>query len=537
MLISRRIPRRPPLAAAAIALLATAPLLAAEKSKDADWSVDVGFLTFPTSGSPEAQVHFQRGVAVLHSFGYKQAIEEFHEAQELDPDFAMAYWGESLSYNHIFVPRLDLESPRAALARLGATPEERLAKAPTQREKDFLAAVEIHFGDNQHGDDTSARRIAYMEAMKRMHQAYPDDDEVAAFYAVAVIAARRPLGEKDFRYSVEAGALMLDLFGRNPSHPGAAHYVIHAFDDPVHAPLALPAAERFAEIAGAVSHARHMPSHIFIQRGMWERVSRSNDSAYQVARDLWEPGDRVNDMTHANDWGHYGDLQRADWQHAQERLAIIDEIVEMAQTLPESDRGYPLDRRDEMRARQIVETEQWETLEIDAETGADLVFAAGLAAVELGQTDRAKLARERLDEGVEESDGSPRLRAMRDMLVAKLELARGRERKALEALDSAVAADDRLGAPVGTPATVKPARELYGEVLLALGQPERAIAQFEHSLRMMPNRRLSLRGLDRAREAAGGLAPGKEESAREGSGREESGGEKQPPVTERHTHG
>ena len=483
--------------------LSAAPALAAETAPDADWSVDVGFLNFPTSGSPEALVHFQRGVAILHSFGYKQAIEEFRKAQELDPSFAMAHWGESLSYNHIFVPRLDLDSPRETLARLGATPEERLAKAPTQREKDFLSAVEIHFGENEYGDDTPARRIAYMEAMKRMHQAYPDDDEVAAFYAVAVIAARGPLDEKDFRYSVEAGALMLDLFARNPNHPGAAHYIIHAFDDPVHAVLALPAADRFAEIAGAVSHARHMPSHIFIQRGLWDRVSGSNDFAYQVARDLWEPGDRVNDMTHANDWGHYGDLQRGDWKHAQERLEIMDEIVEMSATLEEGDRGYPLAQRDEMWARQVLESERWEVREIDVETRPDVLLAVGISAVELDDLARAKLAMSLLDQGLEGDDPETRVLAMRDLLVARIELARGRERKALEALDSAVRHDDQLGPPVGTPATVKPVRELYGEVLLALGRPEEAIDRFEESLRRMPNRRLSLRGLARAHQAAG----------------------------------
>ncbi|HVS13259.1 MAG TPA: tetratricopeptide repeat protein [Thermoanaerobaculia bacterium] len=488
--------------AATLALLCAAAGAGSEKAADAEWSVDVGFLTFPTSGSAEAQEHFQRGVAILHSFGYKQAIEEFRAAQKLEPDFALAYWGEALSYNHIFVPRLDLESPRATLARLGATPEERLAKAPTQREKDFLSAVEVHFGENDYGDDTPARRIAYMQAMKRMHETYPDDDEVAAFYVVAVIAARRPLDEKDFRYSVEAGALMLDLFARNPDHPGAAHYIIHAFDDPVHAPLALPAAERFAEIAGAVSHARHMPSHIFIQRGLWERVSRSNDSAYEVARALWEPGDRVNDMTHANDWGHYGDLQRSDWKHAQERLEIMDEIVELSATLDEDDRRYPVARRDEMWARQVVESEQWQTREIGPDSSADVLFATGLAAVELDDLALAKEAKALLDQGLE-GDADHRVQAMRDLLVAQLELARGRERKAIEALDSAVAAGDRLGAPVGTPATVKPPRELYGEVLLALGRPEEAIARFEQALARMPNRRLSLRGLARAHQAAG----------------------------------
>ena len=160
------------------------------------------------------------------------------------------------------------------------------------------------------------RRIAYMRAMRKLHEAYPDDPEIAAFFSLSLMAAAGPMGDDTFRMFMEAGAIAQQVFADNPDHPGAAHYIIHAFDDPVHAPLGLPAAYRFAEIAAAVSHARHMPSHIFIQRGMWDRVTASNDSAYQAAVDLWEEGDAVNDMVHALDWGHYGDLQRGDWEKA-----------------------------------------------------------------------------------------------------------------------------------------------------------------------------------------------------------------------------
>ena len=149
--------------------------------------------------------------------------------------------------------------------------------------------MENLFGEGELAD----RRIAYMEAMERLYAQYPEDDEVAAFYALSLLQAVGPLGDDTFRLSVMAGSIALGVFERNPYHPGAAHYIIHAFDDPVHAPLALPAAYRFADIAAAVSHARHMPSHIFIQRGMWDRVSKSNDSAYEAAVALWDEGKRT----------------------------------------------------------------------------------------------------------------------------------------------------------------------------------------------------------------------------------------------------
>ncbi|MCZ6853288.1 MAG: hypothetical protein O7G86_05140, partial [Gammaproteobacteria bacterium] len=259
---------------------------------------DVGALSFPNSGAPEAQAHFLRGVGILHSFGWKQAIIEFKAAQALDPDFALAYWGESLCYNHPLIREQDLDTPRAVLNRLAPTLDERLSMARTDRERGFMLAVEaLFFGEGNTGE----RRLAYMEAMRTLHDNYPDDDEVAAFYAVSLLSAAGPAGGEGHRLNVLAGSIGLEISARNPRHPGAVHYTIHAFDDPVHAPLALPADWVFADIAAAVSHARHMPTHIFIQHGMWEQVSLSNQSAYEAAVALWEPGDSAGAMVHSLD--------------------------------------------------------------------------------------------------------------------------------------------------------------------------------------------------------------------------------------------
>ena len=236
-------------------------------------STDVGTIEFPTSTkSTEAQAHFLRGATILHSFGWKQAIESFQQAQAADPDFAMAYWGESLCYNHPLLPEQDGETPRKVLNKLGQTLEARLAKAPTAREKGFLRAVDtLFFG----AGEIKTRRVAYMESMRALHKQFPNDAEIAAFYALSLISAGGAAGKEGERERILAGSIGLDLFQAYPNHPGAAHYTIHAFDDPVHAILALPAAEQFASIAAAVSHARHMPSHIFIQLGMWQKVSNS----------------------------------------------------------------------------------------------------------------------------------------------------------------------------------------------------------------------------------------------------------------------
>ena len=232
----------------------------------------LGELNFPTSGSAEAQEHFLRGVKYLHNFGFEDAAEAFRAATKVEPDFALAYWGEALSHNHPLQPARDLETPRKVLARLGSSPAERAAKAPTPREAGLLAAVEILYGE---GDDAQ-RAFAYAEAMGRLATRYPEDEEIQAFYAVALLGTVRHVGdtwgsESTFGVRMEAGAIAQDVFRQHPNHPGAAHYIIHAFDDPIHAPLALTAAQRYATIAPDVSHALHMPSHIFIQRGMCGR--------------------------------------------------------------------------------------------------------------------------------------------------------------------------------------------------------------------------------------------------------------------------
>ncbi len=468
----------------------------------AETFVDVGFLDFPTSGSEAAQSHFLRGVAILHSFGYKQAIAEFQQAQKIEPDFALAYWGESLCYNHPMLPERDVESPRAVLARLGASVDERATKAPTERERGFLQAVEALFGEGS----TPERRIAYMRAMERLYSSLPEDPEVASFYALSLLSAVGPMHDDSFRMSVLAGSIALDVFAKNPNHPGAAHYIIHAFDDPVHAPLALPAAERFAEIAGAVSHARHMPSHIFIQRGMWDRVSRSNDNAYQVALDLWEPGDNVSDMVHSIDWGHYGDLQRGDLERARARTADLESVVTKSEGAERAKGTIRL-----LRARFAVETEAWEPWPVTADSSDDELLVSGIAAARAGDMALARQSEARLAEQAARnvevrstfSEGSKPAQVMHREVAAAIALAESQEGKALSLLEEGVAIAESMGPPRGSATPVKPVHEYYGEVLLGLGHSQRAAELFERSLLRTPNRPLSLRGLARALAAAG----------------------------------
>ena len=464
----------------------------------ASQGIDVGTLVFPTSTkSPEAQARFLRGAAILHSFGWKQAIAEFQAAQKLDPDFAMAYWGESLCYNHPLLGDQDLDSPRAVLKRLGATPGERLAKAPTDREKGFLQAVEILWGEG----DIAERKIGYMEAMRRLYEKHPKDDEVASHYALATIAAVRPSGDTTFRMYVEAGAIAMEVFERNPDHPGAVHYIIHTFDDPVHAPLALPAAYRFAEIAEAVSHARHMPSHIFIQRGMWERVSMSNQSAYDAAINLWKPGDSISDAVHPLDWGQYGDLQRGDYAKAKTWIARLEELTEKSGSQARGVSTLPL-----VKARYVLETETWDVKPVTEKSSTHELLATGLSAYHAGDNATLeKAARQiRLVADKQAADASLYNRQAKPTRVAQYEvealdaLAKGDGMGAIEHIKKGVELAESMPPPRGAPSPVKPVHELAGEILLEIGQAEEAVLFYQTQLLRTPNRVLSVRGLARA---------------------------------------
>jgi tetratricopeptide (TPR) repeat protein len=482
---------------------------------------NVGTISFPTSGSPQAQSHFLRGVAILHSFGWKQAIAEFKLAQQAQPDFAMAYWGETLCYNHPLQTEQDAKNPRDVLARLGPSAAARLAKAPTPREKGFLQAVEELWGDG----DWRKRRVAYMNAMERLHKQFPADDEVKTFYALSLLSGARALDDDSFRYEVKAGALALDVFQRNPKHPGAPHYTIHSFDDPVHAPLALAAARAYAEIVPAVSHGVHMPTHIFIQHGMWNEVSSQNMRAFQVAKDLWQPGDVPGDMVHSLDWGQYGFLQLGDYAGARRAIELFDQMVET--TKHQRARGAAA----LSKARYIIETEEWKVQPVADGASNETLLANGISAVKTGDLATAAKMEALLAAKAQAApaagaaaaggahaehgpapaatpaagtgDTGKSVRVMHRELSALIAYAKGTKEQAVTLLKEAVQIEESMRPPNGAADPVKPSHELLGEVLLQMGKPAEAAAAFDRSLIRMPNRARSLHGSAMAHNAAG----------------------------------
>ena len=493
--------------------LASSLVLALLAALPAHAGSDLGKVDFLASGSPAAQEPFQRGVAALHSFWYDEAAELFRAAQKADPGFAMAYWGEAMTYNHPIWSEQDRESALAVLARLAPTREERLAKAPTEREKGFLEAVEILYGEG----DKGVRDAGYAEAMRRLHERDPGDLEAASFYALSLIgpALTGPPGEPRDRPLIRAAAVLEEWFTRNPEHPGVLHYLIHSYDDPLHAPLGLRAARLYARTAPAAHHALHMPSHIFVQLGDWASAAASNESSW-AASVAWV---KRRDLTlekqdfHSLSWLAYVYLQQGRRQKALETLEIAREEASKDANPRITGAVQEIAARFAVEMRASVPAGKAPAIagEVGGCHGAGpghgrgegaRLLAAGLAAAWRGDLEAAGKAAEEL-KGLAGEGSGPAYReganhAMQKEVLALVALKKGNSEEALKLLAEAAELEERMAPPSGPPEPIKPAHELYGETLLELGKPEEAIRQFERALLRMPNRSASLLGAARA---------------------------------------
>ncbi len=475
----------------------------------------LGSLDFPTSSSGEAQEHFIQGMLLLHSFEFDDAREAFVEAQQVEPNFAMAYWGEALTHNHLLWSEQDSVQAREAMERLGATPEDRVAKALTEREKDYVRTLDALYGEGSKRE----RDIAYRDAMLRLAAKYPDDLEAASLSAVATLATS--YDGRDYRTYMRAASIVEEVFAKNPNHPGAAHYLIHSYDDPVHAPLGLRAARVYAKIAPAATHALHMPSHIFTSMGMWDEVVASNIDSWAASDARVKRKDLSVDERsyHALWWLEYGYLQQGRYQDARDQLAIME--ADTAATGSEKTRSHLVD----MRAHYLIESQRWDTESIEVDT-SDLgtsavvtdLFTRGLTTVRAGAAADAKPLLAELRHTIQKKqrkndkpghehtcDPKALLPYMRTahILALELEAAIDLAEKAVEQLNEATELEDTLSLSYGPPDPVKPSHELFGEVLLELNRPEEAAEQFEKALDRAPRRALSLLGLARAQVQSG----------------------------------
>ena len=291
----------------------------------------LGSLSFPTTASvPQAQQAFIEGMLLLHLFEYPFAREAFQRAQELEPGFAMAFWGEAMTHNAPIWDEQDLASARTVLARLGPTPEARRSSTPAAREIGLLSALEVLYGPGSKSD----RDRLYLQVMEQLAAQFPEDHEIQLFYALSIFGVSA--GVRDTPSYMMATAIAQAVFSENPRHPGAAHYLIHGVDDPVHAVLGVSAARALSEMAPDAGHSLHMTSHIFTALGMWDDVVEANQRAVQVQNRMREElGRPQRYWGHYNFWLLYGYLQQGKHEQARELLLAARAQERQANSAPE----------------------------------------------------------------------------------------------------------------------------------------------------------------------------------------------------------
>ena len=344
-------------------LLSSAPALAQQ---------DFGEVAFANSGPPSAQADFLLGLAQLHNFEYEDAAEHFRKAQQAAPDFVMAFWGEAMTQNHPVWHEEDVADAREILKRLAPTSEARLAKAPTEREKLYLRSAEVLFGDGTKEE----RARQYESLLAEIRRKFPEDVDGAAFYALATLGTAEH--GRDFVTYMRAAAVLEEVFRQHPHHPGVVHYLIHCYDDSVHAPLGLRAARIYSKIAPNAGHAQHMTSHIFLSLGMWEDEVKANETAMAVVNQARQKAGRPPAMCgHYNEWLEYGYLQQgrvADARRVLEGCRQTAEKAAAAAADPKSPTHaamsgmmmsgmtpamVALDSYAEMRAHFLINTQLW----------------------------------------------------------------------------------------------------------------------------------------------------------------------------------
>lgn len=475
----------------------------------------LGTIDFPVTANNASHEQFVRGVLLMHNFHYPQATEAFREAEKLDSSNVMAYWGEAMTYTHPVWNEQDTAEAHAALAKLGNSPETRLAKAKTQREKAWLGAAETLYA---HGTTKAKRDTAYSAAMATLYASDTTDVEARAFYALSLLGLNE--GDRDVTTYRKAYELLAPVFKTHPKHPGIAHYIIHSVDDPDHAKLGLDAANAYSEIAPSAGHALHMTSHIYLALGRWDDVLNANLRAQATL-----PRAIMNG--HSTHWIHYtlvqlGRYREADiWLDSMVKQAISPARARLkegswdAAGIMAAANIIDTHRYDRKSARVRVDEKSFRADSYDA-VMVDLVaseFGYGIAALERGHRNVAdsalmKMKRMRTDAAGDITMATSRgyAEVMEKSLTGYMQLKSGKHDDAVATFRDAAKEEAALPMPFGPPVIIKPPRESAGELLLQMKRPAEAKEEFTLALARTPLRVAPLLGLARAEKALGNRA-------------------------------
>jgi hypothetical protein len=463
----------------------------------------LGTVSFPVSCATATQAPFERGMALLYSFEYETAINQFQEIQKKDPACAMAYWGEAMSLYHQLWDRpskADLERGSELLSKA------RSLNPPTARERDYIQALTVFYTDTAKIDHEK-RAEAYAKAMQGVYQRNAQDREAAVLYALSLLASA-PDRDPDLTNAKAAVAILNKLYAEQPDHPGIAHYIIHSCDNPSMASLALPAARKYAAIAPASAHAVHMPSHIFARLGLWQDDINSNLAAINIADQMATMHIHVmHHKMHSMDFLEYAYLQIGDDARAKAEVDAFAALP-IAAADPQF-KDYFQFHKAMAPAMYAIERRQWkEALDQQPASGTPphvQLIAYWSRAIAAGHLRDAASAQDALKHGDELIEATRKgekpylaatLKDTRDVMQAWADYASGKNAEALALLRSVADTEDKIGKGE----TDLPVREMLADMLMEMQKPQEALVEYETSLRTDPNRFNGLYGAARAAE-------------------------------------
>jgi len=460
-----------------------------------------GTVSFSASVPSNLRDDFNVAIALLHSFEYDEAEKKFAKVIDLSPDCAIAYWGVAMSNFHpLWMP----PSPAELQKGMKAVRIARSIKDKTKRESDYIEAI-AQFYENADQLDHRSRVLNFEKASETVYRNYPDDKESAIFYALALNAAADPM-DKTYAKQRKAFAILNKIFEEEPLHPGIAHYIIHSYDYPELAELALPAAKKYASIAPASAHAQHMPSHIFTRLGLWDECIQSNlvsVSAAQCYAEKAKINGHWDEELHGLDYLVYAYLQKKEDSLAKQQvdyLGTINEVhpanFKVAYAFAAIPSRYALERKNWKEAAELQlhpANVPWEKFPWQE---AIIHFAKLLGNIHLNKPETAEKELQILKSLYDKlgKDQNKSLEAAQVMVQIKaseawIQFKKGNNDKALELMRAAADMEDAMEKHPVTPGAVIPARELLGEMLLEMHKPSLALEAFELDLKNNPNRR------------------------------------------------
>jgi len=485
----------------------------------------LGIVNIEITGNKKAVPHFEKGLLLLHSFEYSDSREAFIDAQEEDPELLMAYWGDAMTHNHSLWTEQNFEKGIEALNKLKQV--EKNVKI-SELERDLIDAVKVLY----ESDSIKVKRDEnYAKTMSDLYIKYPDNHEVAAFYALSLLGSVED-GRDETIYG-KGAEIAQGILEENPKHPGALHYVIHSYDDPDHAELALSAADSYAVVAPDASHALHMPSHIYMALGMWDKVVSSNENSFQasinrmIAKNLAPNGRGY----HAYHWLEYGYLQQGRFEDAKKMVLDMEGFMKAAPN------QYSKSHMVYLKGTYLVESDDWNSeiadIPVDIDdlnvvTRSKFRFIEGMKAFKSNDPGALDLVIEEvktdhdkesylvtyddapLCSGASRYNTSPSMLVRTEIMLHQLKALKSWLKNNNEDtefhLKKTLVLEENLSFSFGPPVVQKPTTELYADWLLDQGRHEEALTQYKATLERTPKRTKSLEGVKACKQVNTELA-------------------------------